>query len=171
MFYIHQEARGELDQGNSRLLGSLCSDAWRPRGLVNSINAFIIQELLTPSSHMGLVVMVALAIDNVPMQTMYGMCGYSTTWAAFISCRFGGSGLWPSKAFPLGFALLPVICLSCTAVGGIDCHYRFWNGEVEIPVVWLMQHPCNTGGIEHQWLIIESYASELKASASKGFEL
>lgn len=65
MLYIHQEAGDNLDKGISWLLGGLCSDAWRPRGSVNSINAFIIQKLLTCSSHVGLVVMVAVAMDNV----------------------------------------------------------------------------------------------------------
>lgn len=142
ILYIHHETGGDLDQGNSRLLGGLCSDAWRPRGPVNSINAFIIQNLLTRSSHMGLVVMVAVAMDNVHSY----MCK-PPTFCADISLPELLSGLWPPKSFPWRFALLPVICLSCAAVGGIDCHYFFQNREVEIPEVWLMQQLCNTGGI------------------------
>lgn len=100
MFYIHQEAEDGLDESISWLLGGLCSDTWRPRGPVNSISAFIIQELLTHSNHMGLVVMVA--VDTV--QTTYGMCGCSPTWAASISYRSGGSGLWPPKTFGVRLA-------------------------------------------------------------------
>lgn len=95
----------------------------------------------------GLVVMVAVDTARLPVQTTYGTCGRSTTWAASIGCRSGGSSVWPPKTFPSGFILLPVICLTCTAVGGIDCHNGFWNGEVEIPEVWLMQHSCNTDRI------------------------
>lgn len=39
--------------------------AWAAMHDVNSINTFIIQELLECLSHMGLVVMVAVAMDNV----------------------------------------------------------------------------------------------------------
>lgn len=144
MFYIHQEASFCSWDG----LGGLCCDAWHPRGAVNCINAFIIQELLTRSSHMGFSCHGSRGrCARLPAQTTYGACGRSTTWAASIGCRSGGSSVWPPQTFPSGFILLPVICLTCTAVGGIDCHNGFWNGEVEIPEVWLMQHPCNTDRI------------------------
>lgn len=143
MYYIHQEA-SVCSRGG---LGGLCSDASRPRGTVNCINAFIIQEADALKPHGASCHGSRGHCARLPVQTSYGTCERSTTWAASIGCRSGGSGVWPPKTFPLEFILLPIICLTCTAVGGIDCHYGFWNGEVEIPEVWLMQHLCNTGRV------------------------